>query len=100
MREDVRTGAHELEQGAREPEAEHADGHGHQHAERNRLNGRAGRALEVAFAHAPRDGRHGADAQPDGDCVDDGEHRLGEADGGDRVRSETRDEEHVDDREH
>ena len=55
------------------------------------------RAVGVAFADAARDGCGRADAEADGDRVDDRQHRLGQPDGGDRVGAEARHEEHVDD---
>ena len=66
-------------------------------AERDRLHRRARRAVGILLADAPRDRRRRAHAEAHGDRVDDGQHRLGQADGGDGVGAEARDPEDVDD---
>ena len=52
------------------------------------------------LAHAAGDGGGRAHAEPHRHGVDERHHRLGQADRGDRVGAEARDEEDVDDREH
>ena len=90
------SGAHHPEKIRREQDAGDAD-HGADHqADDDRLHGSAGRAVVVAFADAPRDGRRRADREADGDCVDDRHQRFGDADGGDGVgEAEAADEEDV-----
>ena len=74
--------------GPREPEAGEAERHRDENAERNRLNRRDRGAVRIALADAARDGRRRAHAQADRHRVDDRQHRLGEADGRDRVGAE------------
>ena len=68
--------------------------------ERDRLDRGDRGALRILLAHAARDGGGRAHAEAHRDRVDHGHHRLGQADRGDRVRADARDEEDVDDREH
>ncbi len=89
-------GAHHPEQIRREQDAGDADDRADREAHDDRLHGSPGRAVGVAFADAPRDGRRRADREADGDRVDDRHQRFGDADGGDRVgEAETADEEDV-----
>ncbi len=88
-------GSHQREQLRGERDAEDGQHYRHADADDERLRGGARSALRVVLARAARDHRRRADAEPDGERVDERQHRLGEPDGGDGVRAEPRDEEHV-----
>ena len=89
--------AHQREQAWREGDAQGAEENGATDAERDRLDRRPRRRFAVLLADAPRHDRGGPDAQAHRQGVDEREHRLGEPDGGDRVRAEPPDEEDVGD---
>jgi hypothetical protein len=89
--------AHQHQQRPGHQEPEHPEWHGDDQAERDRLNSGARRAFRIAFTYSAGDrgGRSGAEA--DRHRVDDGQHRLGQADRRDRVSPEAGHEEDVDD---
>jgi hypothetical protein len=90
--------AHLHQQPGREQRARQAEDQAQDPHEADRLRTGPGGAFEVAFADAPR--HHGCrrHRQAEPDRVDDGEHRLGQADGGHRgLVAEPGDEEDVDD---
>jgi hypothetical protein len=95
-RDDLLGRAHRAQQAFGVEVADHADDRGNHQAEDDPLHCGARRGVDVFFTDAPCDERHRADRHAHRHGVDDGQHRLGEADGGDGVRAEVRDPEDVD----
>ena len=97
---DLGTRAHRPQQRGSRRNRHRARDDAGQHADQDRLDGGARRRVGVLLADAPRHRRRRANRQPHRDRVNDGHQRLGDADGGDRVRAEPADEEDVRHREH
>ena len=67
--------------------------------EEHRLDRGNGCAVRIPFSNSSRDHRGGRHGKPHGDGKDQGQNRLGEADGGNRVRTKAADPEDVNDSE-
>ena len=80
----------------RQEEERKAERQGRDEPEEDRLHCGNSSAVGVPFADASRDHRGGRHAKPHADSKDQGQHRLRQPDGGNRIRAQAADPEDVD----